>query len=435
MTEERFDVLVAGAGLAGVAAAVSAARLGARTLLVERDAAPGGNATSALVHTFCGLYLPRRDAADAEPRPAHAGFPLQLAQHLASVGGAGPPEAAGGFFVLPTRPPVLEAVLEDLCRATPGLRLALGAEVLSATLATPEGAPHRVRLRCAGGLGAASAHLAIDATGDGSLAALGGAALLQAAPGVLQHPSFIFRVAGLAGEAGVGFSRLRATAALARAARRDGLPPGCDSVLLRPGAAGEAYLTVTLPKPDAARFDPLDPSQLAALHAAGRDAAEALLPWLRRQPGFAGCRIDAYPRRAGIRETRRVLGLVVMEAGDVLEGRLREDEVARSAWALELWESPTRPRFDPVKGPCSVPLGALVSASNPRLGMAGRCLSASHEALGALRVLATAMATGEAIGIAAALASAADATLADVAPAQVRARREALAAEAPAWRP
>ena len=70
---------------------------------------------------------------------------------------------------------------------------------------------------------------------------------------------------------------------------------------------------------------------------------------------------------------------------------------------------------------CSVPLDALVSRSHPRLGMAGRCLSASHEALGALRVIGTALATGEAIGVAAALAAAAGIGLAEVSPERVRA--------------
>jgi hypothetical protein len=69
-----------------------------------------------------------------------------------------------------------------------------------------------------------------------------------------------------------------------------------------------------------------------------------------------------------------------------------------------------------------VPLGALVSRSHARLGAAGRCLSASHEALGALRVIGSALATGEALGVAAALAADAGTTLADVDPARVRAR-------------
>ncbi len=62
-----------------------------------------------------------------------------------------------------------------------------------------------------------------------------------------------------------------------------------------------------------------------------------------------------------------------------------------------------------------------MSRSHSRLGMAGRCLSASHEAHGALRVIGTSMATGEAIGTAAALATDGDLSLAEIAPARVRA--------------
>ncbi len=74
-----------------------------------------------------------------------------------------------------------------------------------------------------------------------------------------------------------------------------------------------------------------------------------------------------------------------------------------------------------------MPLGALVSATHPRLGMAGRCLSATHEALGALRVIGTALATGEALGVAAALAAAAGSDLGSIAPARVRAHIQEVA--------
>ena len=77
--------------------------------------------------------------------------------------------------------------------------------------------------------------------------------------------------------------------------------------------------------------------------------------------------------------------------------------------------------------PASIPLSALVSRTHPRLGAAGRCLSATHGALGALRVIGTAFATGEAIGIAAAIAADRGILLSDV---PARAVREDIAASA-----
>jgi FAD dependent oxidoreductase len=195
-------------------------------------------------------------------------------------------------------------------------------------------------------------------------------------------------------------------------------------VVVRPdGRPGSLFLTLTLPPLEGRPFAPLDPDYVAALGARARTHAAAVVDFLRAtRAGFAEARVADWPARVGIRETRRVLGHVVLERDDVLAGRRRDDEVAVSAWPIELWEDHRRARFEHPEAPCSVPLGALVSRSHPSLGMAGRCLSASHEAHGALRVIGTALATGEAIGVAAALAACAGVALADVDPARVRAR-------------
>jgi hypothetical protein len=136
--------------------------------------------------------------------------------------------------------------------------------------------------------------------------------------------------------------------------------------------------------------------------------------------GFRAARVAAWPHRIGIRETRRLVGMERLTREDVLEGRRRDDEVALSTWPIELWNDHRRARFEHPRGAASIPLGALVSASHARLGMAGRCLSATHEALGALRVIGTALATGEALGVAAALAADAGSDLGTIAPARVR---------------
>ena len=87
------DVLVAGGGSAGIAAAVAAARLGARTLLVERHGFLGGMAPAALVHSICGLY--RLPSGDSEPHPANEGFAREFAARLLASGGASGPELMG----------------------------------------------------------------------------------------------------------------------------------------------------------------------------------------------------------------------------------------------------------------------------------------------------------------------------------------------------
>jgi hypothetical protein len=420
MQRDAFDVAIAGGGMAGVAAALSAARLGARTLLFERDGELGGNATQALVHTICGLY---RAADEGEAILAHRGLPGRFAQALQVAGAAGAPERAGRVYVLPTYPPRPAALAQQLCAAEPALSVWLGCELVGAELASGARPSHALRLRSgASGEREVEAALAIDASGDAALGALGGAQTACAAPHELQTPAYIFCLRGVESAEVEGFGRLRLSHAVAGAVRSGQLPEGCESVLVRPGAAaGQAYVTLNLPRPPGEAYAPLDPACMVQLEARARRNAARVADFLRRtRPGFEKSEVLAWPRRVGVRETRRVRGIAELTREDVLAGRRQSDEVTVSTWPIEVWRDWRRPHLEYPEGPCSIPLGALISRSHPHLGMAGRCLSASHEALGALRVIGTALATGQAAGVAAALAAREGTTLDAIAAADVR---------------
>jgi hypothetical protein len=251
-----------------------------------------------------------------------------------------------------------------------------------------------------------------------------GAAVVEEPPARLQTPSYIAALEGVDTAGLDGFARLRVTHALASAVRRGDLQGECDSVAVRPGPVpGQLFLTLNVPRPEEPPYAPLDDACRRSLEGGARRAVEAVVAHLRgHHPAFADCRVARWPERLGIRETRRLRGRVELSREDVITGRERADEVALSTWPIELWNDHRRAHFSHPEGPCSVPLGSLVSASHPRLGMAGRCMAGSHDALGALRVIGTALATGEAVGVAAALAADQGSTLADVEPARVRAR-------------
>jgi glycine/D-amino acid oxidase-like deaminating enzyme len=469
MDAERYDVAVVGGGTAGIAAAIAAARSGARTLLVERSARLGGNAGNALVHTICGLY----ESADEGPaRYAHHGFPKRFAEALLASGGAGPAERAGRVHYLPTLPSAVADLAVDLCNQTARLEWKLGCRVVAAELDARGTTLNRLRLaqgpgsreyeqrgasddgservdgeRAAdagddcersgseragdAGNGAewVQAKVVVDASGDGVVAALAGAEFEISPPDLLQHPSYIFALGDVDTAALEGFARLRLSHAVSTAVRSGELPPGCESVVARPAPrAGEVYVTLTLPKPETRTYDPLDETWLAELTAAARERADAITEFLREtRAEFARCRVIERAARTGVRETRRIRGNVLMTATDVLAGQRRDDEIAVSTWPIELWEDYRRAVFTHPAGPCSVPLGALVSRSHASLAMAGRCISATHEAHGALRVIATAMATGEAAGVAAALAADTAAALASIEPSAVRQQIDVLA--------
>lgn len=420
MSTQVYDIVVVGGGMAGIAAAVGAATSGARTLVIERSEVLGGNATNAMVHSFCGLYLP---ASDGEPVYANAGFPRAFAEGLRTVGGAGDPERVGRVFVLPIYPHLLEAYAARACARRAGLDCWLEADLIAVALPGEATAASRVAVRRGDGTVAdVECGAVIDTSGDATATALAGADFEQSEPAELQSPSFIFRLSAVDTSGLQGYSRLRLTYAVAHGAQQGALPPGCESVLIRPGAhPGDAYVTLNMPKLEGQPYAPLDPEYVRQLEAIARAHAEDLVRFLQQsRPEFKDCAVAAWPRRIGIRETRRVRGRRMLTATDILSGCRNEDEVAVSTWPIELWPNHLRATFDYPQGPSSIPLAALVSRSHPRLGTAGRCMSATHEALGALRVLGTVMATGEAIGIAAALAVDRNAALWEVSAEEVR---------------
>lgn len=392
-----IDVLVAGGGSAGLAAAVSAARCGARTLLVERHGALGGMGTVALVHSFCGLY---ELADEAGLRWANPGFASEVATRLIELGGAVAPVRMGRVFVLPHQPAGFARLADEIVLETGNLEVLLHSEVIAVRDGGAE-----VEISTRGARRTVKPRALVDTTGDGTLAALAGAAFEQAPAEFLQRPAFIFGLHGVDAGTLDDDGRLRISVQIARAVASTELPAGALGTGLRAtGRGGEAYVTIDLA--GAADYDPTRAADIAALEAEGRALAWRLAEFLRRSvEGFAASAISAFPARVGIRESRRVVGRSRLETADLETGTRFPDAIARATWPMELRESNRGPRLRyPEHGrPADIPLGALRARDLDAFFVAGRCLSCSHEAQASIRVMGTCLATGEAAGIAAAL--------------------------------
>ena len=395
MSTEAFDVCVAGGGSAGLAAAVAAARMGARTLLVERHGVLGGMATAALVHSMCGLYRLPREGEPAEL--ANAGFAAEFAARLTALGGASGPVRMGRVDVLLHRPAVFARLADAFVRETPGLTVRLHTELVDADDDT-------AALSCRGIARRVRARAWVDTTGDAVLAALRDAPTETETSAHLQRPAFIFALGGVDPVRLDDEHRLRLARKIVLAVRAGTLPESALGAHFRASPqAGEAFVTIDLDGgPD---FDPLDPACLTALEAQGRELAERLTDFLRAEgEGLAPVYVAGWPGRAGVRESRRIVGQYRVETEDIERGTQFPDTVAYAAWPMEMRENTRGPklRFPTGANAGGIPLRALRAQDDARLFMAGRCMSCSHPAQASLRVIGTCLATGEAAGLAAA---------------------------------
>ena len=398
---ECFDVLVAGGGSAGMAAAVSAARSGARTLLVERSDGLGGNVREAHVHSICGLYIINDGQAAV---PANGGFPMEFARRLIESGGACGPKRFGKLDVLLHEPEAFSVLCEKMVSETEGLMLAR--RTLLVAVESDGKKLAGVRLRDATGERFVAAKCFVEATGDGVLAALGGLGCEREQSYKLQRPAYIFGLSGVDTSALDDGNRMALSALLVSAVRSGRLGEEVLGAVIRP-TCNEGFVRVTLDlTAGGASYDPFDERQIENLTTEARGSAEELVEFLRNEvKGFARSRLASLPARVGIRESRRVHGRATVSSEDVLTGTMPRDSVCLSAWPMEMHESGQAMRLVYPKddAPRGVPLGALWSRDSENVFMAGRCISATHEAHAALRVIGTSMATGQAAGMAAAM--------------------------------
>lgn len=412
-----YDVLVTGAGTAGIIAAVAATRNGAKTLLLERGGFLGGHIATQLLEHSAGWY-------DAKGSPTVGGLPNELVKRLQEAK-ASPGHVRDDTGYTRFRLPVDHEMFKSVVTAW---MVDEGVDFLvysPAVAVVEEGDAVAVIVENKSGRLAYTARAVVDATGDADICALAGCDFLNEADSATQPVSLLFKLGGIDHHAlldyvsanpaefklGVDPTALRGEPFANLWGFSDLLAKGYGSGLLSLARTelhyaghvetGEAVINATRIAADAT-----DAADMARAEAELRKQVLEFLAFFRELvPGCKNAFLSATAACVGVRESRRIKGLSVLADQDVRDGRGFADAVARGGFPMDSHDPHGKGMdgTEHVPAGYDIPFGALLPDRGPNVVVAGRCISAERRALASARITGTCMAMGQAAGTAAAL--------------------------------
>ncbi|MDF9827204.1 hypothetical protein M2447_001293 [Ereboglobus sp. PH5-10] len=418
------DVVVVGGGVAGVCAAVTAARQGAKTLILERSGLLGGMLTAGHVNPILGtvskgtIYdeiVSRLTAEnETEIETTRNGREVYIDVEKAKT-------LMFNFVAENNVECWMQSLVVDVVRDSGGdtiNRLLVG---------TPEG------------IKTVSGKIIIDATGDGQVAMLAGAdyGMGRDSDGRVQPVTLEFTLSNVDESRAITAwggsdpvklpSGQRYSEFCKEANARGELPENVAIVRLhRTARKGERHVNATQKN----YINSLKPVDIfTAMHDL-RNQIDQCVRFLKKYiPGYENCILKTSGSALGVRETRRVTGQYILSDNDVEVGSKFDDAVVHNAWFLIDIHNPSgggqAEGRSKIAKPYDIPLRCLIPPKVGNLLIAGRCISGTHRAHASYRVMGICMAIGQAAGTAASLCVKGNARPDELSSAKVRAALKA----------
>ena len=419
----EFDVVVIGGGPAGLAASTSAARHGAKVLLVERYGFLGGMGTAGGVTNFAGLY----GRKNGEMQQVVHGVVDDLLARMAAMGGLNATQDG-----MQGRIRVQSYDISCLKCAADQMLVAAGVEILfhawAAAVLMDASRIDALVMETKSGRMAIRAAKFIDCSGDADVAHFAGVPYeVGDGHGSGLYPTTMFRVGHVdAAQALAAVGDFKAINTLMARAQLD--KPGQyqfprEGAILRPQKnPSEWRANVTqIGNVSGAAMDATNARQLSAGELEGRRQITDYFSFLKHEvPGFANAAIVDIAAQIGVRETRRIQGQYALTGEDILASCKFDDVIGINAWPMELhtagqiqWQFPRNWESTDGRVFNDLPWRMLVPAEVDNLLVAGRCASMTHEGQSAARVSGGCFVMGQAAGTAAGMLSTSQ-TFADV---------------------